>query len=78
LRRIGWQHFLAYFEIDNPSPSGSPLIRKDDHGSGPDINLANVTHDTIMDLEAARTSLGTAGPGSALAEQANRVAAVAL
>jgi len=35
---------------------------------GPDINLANVTHDTIIDLEATRTSLGTAGPGSALAE----------
>jgi phosphosulfolactate synthase len=45
---------------------------------GPDLNLANVTHDMIMDLEAARSSLGTAGPESALAERAKRVAAVAL
>ena len=37
---------------------------------GPDVNLANVTHDTVIDLEATRTSLGTAGPGFALADMA--------
>ncbi len=33
---------------------------------GPDVTLANVTHDTVIDLEATRTSLGTAGPGFVL------------
>ena len=30
---------------------------------GPDVNMANVAHDMIIDLEATRTSLGVAGPG---------------
>jgi phosphosulfolactate synthase len=29
---------------------------------GPDINVANVSHDTIIDFEATRTGLGVAGP----------------
>jgi phosphosulfolactate synthase len=37
---------------------------------GPDVNLANVTHDTVIDLEATRTSLGTAGPGFVLDAEA--------
>jgi phosphosulfolactate synthase len=44
---------------------------------GPDVNLANVAPNTVIDLEAGRCSLGTAGPGSILAEKA-RVAAGAL
>jgi phosphosulfolactate synthase len=29
---------------------------------GPDVNLANVSPDSIIDTEATRTGLGTAGP----------------
>jgi phosphosulfolactate synthase len=29
---------------------------------GPDVNVANVQHDTVIDFEAKRVGLGTAGP----------------
>jgi phosphosulfolactate synthase len=29
---------------------------------GPDVNLANVAPETVLDLEASRTGLGVAGP----------------
>jgi phosphosulfolactate synthase len=29
---------------------------------GPDVNVANVTHDTVIDFEATRVGLGAAGP----------------
>jgi phosphosulfolactate synthase len=29
---------------------------------GPDVNVANVRHDTVIDFEATRVGLGTAGP----------------
>jgi phosphosulfolactate synthase (CoM biosynthesis protein A) len=31
---------------------------------GPDVNLANVAASTLIDTEAARVGLGTAGPGN--------------
>lgn len=36
---------------------------------GPDVNLANVAPTTLIDTEASRVGLGTAGPGSAKAQQ---------
>jgi phosphosulfolactate synthase len=29
---------------------------------GPDVNVANVSPDTVIDFEATRTGLGVAGP----------------
>jgi hypothetical protein len=31
---------------------------------GPDVNIANVAHDDVLDLEATRNGLGAAGPFS--------------
>jgi phosphosulfolactate synthase len=37
---------------------------------GPDVNVANVSHDTVIDFEATRTGLGVAGPFSSSQLQA--------
>ena len=41
---------------------------------GPDVNIANVAHDMIIDLEATRTALGVAGPGEMGLEDLDRKA----
>lgn len=70
-RTAVWSEYRNWRASWMPTPSGSRFrstcdieaLKKLLVGNfGPDVNVANVSPDTVIDFEATRTGLGVAGP----------------